>query len=408
MRIHQFQAGIVAEDSRGLVHRHRVVRCHGGAAFPQSLDQHAAGRVAHVVGVGLEGEAPQGDVPAAKVVAESGGDLVEQHFLLTLVSRFHGIQDFQLAAVFRGGALHGLHVLGETGTAITATGVEKMVADARVGADAVANVLDVRTHFLGQQGQLVHERDARGEHGVGGVLGELGGLDVHHDQAVVVAVEGRVQRAHQLHGTGIVGTEHDAVGAHEIVHRSAFFQKFWIRGDAEFELGATLAQFFLDCGTDFIGSSHRHRGLVHNHLVFLHVSPDGARGGDHVLQVGGAVLVRRRAHGDELDRAMLCALGHVGGKTQAACLHIAPDHIFQARFKNRDAALLEDVDLVGIHVQTQYVVAHFRQAGACHQAHIAGADHANFHCFTPLISKLICCKTRKGSAALVMGRPITR
>jgi hypothetical protein len=37
--------------------------------------------------------------------------------------------------------------------------------------------------------ELVHEADARGQHRVGGVLGELGAAHVHHD-SVVVALKG--------------------------------------------------------------------------------------------------------------------------------------------------------------------------------------------------------------------------
>jgi len=38
----------------------------------------------------------------------------------------------------------------------------------------------------------------RREHGVRGVLGELGGAHIHHEEAFVVALKGRVQRAHDL------------------------------------------------------------------------------------------------------------------------------------------------------------------------------------------------------------------
>ena len=55
-----------------------------------------------------------------------------------------------------------------------------MVADARVGADAAAHVFDVGADALREAGELVHERDARRQHGVGGVLGELGRAHVHH------------------------------------------------------------------------------------------------------------------------------------------------------------------------------------------------------------------------------------
>jgi hypothetical protein len=55
--------------------------------------------------------------------------------------------------------------------------------------------LDVRAQALGQVGHLVDEADLGGQHGVGGVLGQLGAAHVHHHDAVVVAVERGVQLA---------------------------------------------------------------------------------------------------------------------------------------------------------------------------------------------------------------------
>jgi hypothetical protein len=49
------------------------------------------------------------------------------------------------------------------------------------------------SYKFGQVGQLVHERDLGGLHEVAAFFGELGGAIVHHD-AVVVAVEGGIQR----------------------------------------------------------------------------------------------------------------------------------------------------------------------------------------------------------------------
>ena len=65
--------------------------------------------------------------------------------------------------------------------------------------------------------QLVHERDARREHRVGRVLGELGRAHVHHQQALVVALERRVQLAHAARVASlVVGADDDAVGPHEV------------------------------------------------------------------------------------------------------------------------------------------------------------------------------------------------
>jgi hypothetical protein len=114
----------------------------------------------------------------------------------------------------------------------------KRVADARVGADALAHELDVGADFVGQVGDLVHEADARGQHRVGGVFGEFGAPDVHDAGALVVAVEGQVELAHEGQralalGRGGVHAEHDAVGAHEVVDRGALLQEFGVGDDGE-------------------------------------------------------------------------------------------------------------------------------------------------------------------------------
>jgi hypothetical protein len=44
---------------------------------------------------------------------------------------------------------------------------------------------------------------------------------------------------------------------------------------------------------------------------------------------------------------------------------------------------VEHVDLARVDVQAHHVVAHFGQAGAGHQADVAGADHGYFHIGRP-------------------------
>jgi hypothetical protein len=46
---------------------------------------------------------------------------------------------------------------------------------------------------------------------------------------------------------------------------------------------------------------------------------------------------------------------------------------------DRDAAVVEQIDLLLVDVEAEHVVAQLRQAGAGDQAYIAGADNGNFH-----------------------------
>jgi hypothetical protein len=64
-------------------------------------------------------------------------------------------------------------------------------------------------------------------------LVSLGAAHVHQQQAVAVAQEGRVQRAHQQHGLLVVGAQHHAVGPHEVLDGRAFLQELGVGDDGE-------------------------------------------------------------------------------------------------------------------------------------------------------------------------------
>lgn len=103
-----------------------------GTGAQQCADDDAAGRVAHVVGVGLEGQAPQGKGFAAQVAAVFGEDFVDQHLFLVVVDGLDGFEHAQGLAVFAGGAGQGLHVFRKAAAAVAGAGVQKAVADAGV------------------------------------------------------------------------------------------------------------------------------------------------------------------------------------------------------------------------------------------------------------------------------------
>ncbi|MNR58095.1 hypothetical protein D3C85_1790130 [compost metagenome] len=54
---------------------------------------------------------------------------------------------------------HCLHIFREAGASVTDAGIEKLVSDARVGSDTLADHLDIGSEHLGQVGHFVHEAD---------------------------------------------------------------------------------------------------------------------------------------------------------------------------------------------------------------------------------------------------------
>ncbi len=85
--------------------------------------------------------------------------------------------------------------------------------------------------------EFVHERDARSEHRVGGVLGEFRRANVHVERALVVAVERRIKPLHLLAGAlaggVLVAADHDAVRPREVLHGRAFLEELGVRHDRE-------------------------------------------------------------------------------------------------------------------------------------------------------------------------------
>ena len=131
---------------------------------------------------------------------------------------------------------------------------------------------------------------------------------------------------------------------------------------------------------DAVGGAHRHRGLVDDDLVLGHPPADVARRGEHVLHVRRAVLVRRRAHGDELQRAVRDRGVLIGGEAQAAArrrcaatIASSPGSWMGTPPRDR-ISILQRVD-----VEAQHVVADLGEAGSGDEPDIARPDHRDLH-----------------------------
>jgi hypothetical protein len=195
----------------------------------------------------------------------------------------------------------------------------------------------------------------------------------------VVALERRIELAHDVRGVVVVRADDDAVGAHEVVDGGAFLEEFRVRHDVERKAAAARPQDGVNFRPDLVRGADGNGALVHDDALTVHVLRDIARGGQHVLQVGRAVLVGRCANGDHLDFAVQRRFARVGGEGQPACLHVAPHDIRQAGLMDGNAAASQQRDLGFVQVQAQDVVAHVRQAGPADQADVAGSDDGDLH-----------------------------
>jgi hypothetical protein len=88
-------ARILAKHAFRLVHRHRIIGADRSATRQQLGDQHPAGRLAHVVGVRLEGQAPEGDGLARRSSPRRLA-ILREHALLRVVGLFNRLQHLEL------------------------------------------------------------------------------------------------------------------------------------------------------------------------------------------------------------------------------------------------------------------------------------------------------------------------
>ena len=189
-----------------------------------------------------------------------------------------------------------LDVLREAAAAVADAREQERRADARVGADGAADLVDVGADELAEVRDLVHERDARRQHRVGGVLGQLGAGAVHDHDRRAGARERRVELVHHLGAARVVGADDDAIGLHEVVDRRALLQELGIADDAERVRGLAA-----DDLAHLLARADRHRALVDDDLVAVHRARR-RRARRRARAAGRPSRPRlRRADGDEDD-----------------------------------------------------------------------------------------------------------
>ncbi|CAO4144681.1 hypothetical protein LPLAFNJD_LOCUS1752 [Methylorubrum aminovorans] len=254
--------------------------------------------------------------------------------------------------------------------------MQELRADAVVETDAAGDLLHVGTDLLAEIRDLVDEGDLGGEEGVGGVLGQLGRAPPGEQDRRLVEVERAVDLLHDGGGAGILGADDDAVGPLEVADGRALAQEFGVGGDADIEVGASLAQDALDlvAGADGDGRFGDDHGIAGERLGDL------ARCGVDVGEVGKAVAAARRgAHRDEHGLGLRHGGSEVCRESEASGADVLGDEGVEAGFVDGHAALVEGFDLVGILVDADDLVAEIGEAGARDEADIARANDRDAH-----------------------------
>ena len=196
----------------------------------------------------------------------------------------------------------------------------------------------------------------------------------------MVAVERGVDLAQQVLALGVGGADDDAVGAHAVGDRGALLQELRVGDHVEAEVAepraasvsASLARTLSAVPTGTVD-------LVTTTLGSAMCVADGGGDLEHVAQIRRAVLVGRGADGDEDDPAVRHALGGIGGEAEPAGGGVRPHQIVEPGLVDRDAPGLQRLDLGGVDVDAEHLVADLRQHGPLDQADVAGTEDGDPH-----------------------------
>ena len=152
----------------------------------------------------------------------------------------------------------------------------------------------------------------------------------------------------------------------------AFFEEFRVGYDA-------FIQHDLCSIADLVSGADGDSGFVDDVLLFGHVLGNAARHGQNILEIGGAVFIRRRADSDELKQAVINALLCINGEREAACFMVAFHHFLKARFKNRDTAAVQKNNFYRIYVDALHIDADLSKACADNKTYIAASEYGDIH-----------------------------
>ena len=120
---------------------------------------------------------------------ERTAQLIKNDILLFLVHRLDSLDHTHVIIVLYSRMQQRLHVFRETRASITATGVQEAAANTGIRSHALTDIIHVGSHTLAKVGDIVHETDTGSQHGIGGILGHLGGGDIHHQDWIAVQGE---------------------------------------------------------------------------------------------------------------------------------------------------------------------------------------------------------------------------
>src|SRR5690348_4821588 len=129
---------------------------------------------------------------------------------------------------------------------------------------------------------------------------------------------------------------------------------------------------------DHVTAADGHGALVDDNRVVIEALGDALSGPLDIAHVRAALVgAGGRIDSDKDKLGVRQSLGVAGREMQAACAHVALDHLLQARLINRQNALLQALDFFRNNINAGHAVAHIGEARASNEADIASTNYTD-------------------------------
>ena len=172
----------------------------------------------------------------------------------------------------------------------------------------------------------------------------------------------------------ILGADDYPVRPHEVVDRSSLLQELGIADHTEGLRGLRFHDL-----PQLRGRADRYGALRDDDRVVGDGAGKVARDRQHMRQIRGAILSGRRTDGDEDHLGALDRGGQLGHESESLLCPVAGHELSEAGLVNRQPPLIQGLDLRGVAVDADDVVAVLREAGPHDESDITGADYRQLH-----------------------------
>jgi len=155
-------------ELEGLFRAFGVIDGDLGAFFEEVVDEINRHGAPDIVGIGLEGEAPDGDFFVLQH-PERFANFGKETLALGVVDFFDFLKKREGNAEVLADGDEGGDVFREAGSSVADTGIEEIAADALVRANAVGDFFDIRAAGFADAGDGVDVGNLEGQKGIGGI-----------------------------------------------------------------------------------------------------------------------------------------------------------------------------------------------------------------------------------------------